>query len=78
MGLAGFANLPEPLSNFADFLRVGEAADLLGVSVSTIRNWEREGKLPARRHPINGYRLFDRRDLETLLKRLVANETKAR
>lgn len=58
------------MPNFADFLKVGEAAELLGVSVSTIRNWEREGKLRAHRNPFNGYRLFDKRDLRAVLKKL--------
>jgi len=66
------------MPNFADYLRVREAAELLGVSPSTIRNWERAGKLPARRHPLNGYRLFARRDLEDLLKKLGAKEAKTR
>ncbi|MBL6758014.1 MAG: helix-turn-helix domain-containing protein [Planctomycetes bacterium] len=66
------------MPNFADYLRVREAAELLGVSPSTIRNWERTGKLPALRHPLNGYRLFARRDLEALLKQLGAKETTTR
>lgn len=45
---------------FDDFLKVSEAAALLGVSVSTLRNWDRSGKLKAKRHPINGYRLYSR------------------
>jgi len=58
------------MPNFADFLKVGEAAELLGVSASTIRNWEREGKLRAHRNPFNGYRLFDKRELLAILKKL--------
>lgn len=58
--------------NFAGFLTVGEAAELLGVSPSTLRNWDREGKLKATRHPVNGYRLYRRDDLEQLIDRLNA------
>jgi len=36
-------------------LTVAEAAELLGVSASTLRNWDRAGKLKASRHPVNGY-----------------------
>lgn len=36
------------------YLTVSEAADALGVSASTLRNWDRSGKLKATRHPING------------------------
>ena len=53
-----------------DFLTVKEAAEFLGVSPNTVRNWGREGKIPERRHPINNYRLYRRQDLESLLKQL--------
>ena len=53
--------------NFAAFLTVAEAARLLGVSVSTLRNWDRQGRLVARRHPLNGYRLYDRGSLDRIL-----------
>jgi excisionase family DNA binding protein len=49
--------------NFRDYLRIKEAARLLGVSEGTIRNWGRQGKLRMHRHPINGYRLFKKADL---------------
>ena len=52
------------------FLTVGEAAEFLGVSASTLRNWDREGKLQASRHPVNGYRLYLKEDLEKLLRQL--------
>lgn len=54
----------EPLDGF---FTVGAAASYLGVSASTLRNWDRAGKLTARRHPINGYRLYNRADLDRLL-----------
>lgn len=53
-----------------EFLTVKEAAALLGVSCSTIRNWDRSGKVRALRHPINNYRLYPRDGLEALLSRL--------
>jgi len=39
------------------YLRIKEAAEYLGVSPNTLRNWGRSGKLAERRHPINDYRL---------------------
>lgn len=51
-----------------EYLTVGEAANFLGVSSSTLRNWDKAGKLVPYRHPINGYRLYRKSDLETLLK----------
>lgn len=53
-----------------DYLTVSEAAAVLGVSTSTLRNWDRVGKLKARRHPINDYRLYRREELEELLRKL--------
>lgn len=53
--------------NLADYLTVGEAAEALGVSRSTLRNWDKAGKLKPCRHPVNGYRLYSREELESLL-----------
>lgn len=56
--------------NLRDYFTTTQAAEFLGVSPGTVRNWERAGRLPARRHPINDYRLFDPRDLKELLARV--------
>lgn len=52
---------------FQEYLRIKAAATVLGVSVNTLRNWERSGKLVAYRHPVNGHRLYRRADLDALL-----------
>lgn len=49
------------------YVTVSEAARLLGVSASTLRNWDRQGKVVASRHPVNGYRLYKRQQLAALL-----------
>jgi len=48
----------------SDLLSVSEAARILDVAASTIRNYEREGKLPARKTE-GGVRLFERETIET-------------
>jgi MerR family copper efflux transcriptional regulator len=53
-----------------DFLRISEAAEYLGVSPNTLRNWESAGKIVAHRHPVNDYRLFRTEDLDALLKKV--------
>ncbi len=39
-------------------LAISEAADILGVSVTTLRRWEKEGKLTSERTPA-GHRRYD-------------------
>lgn len=50
----------------AQFVTLAEAASYLGVSKTTLRNWDKEGKLKALRHPINRYRVYDLADLRFL------------
>ncbi|QDU98787.1 helix-turn-helix domain-containing protein [Lignipirellula cremea] len=52
------------------FLRVKDAAIVLGVSPNTVRAWGAEGKIPEYRHPVNNYRLYKRAELERILKKL--------
>lgn len=44
-------------------VRIGEAATILGVTVQTLRNWEKSGKLLAQRS-LGGQRYYKLRDLE--------------
>jgi excisionase family DNA binding protein len=57
-----------------EYMTVGEAARFLGVTATTLRNWDRSGKLKAHRHPINGYRLYKTRELERLLREIRGEE----
>ena len=56
------------MDKLKDFLRISEAAEYLGVSPNTLRNWENAGKIAAQRHPVNGYRLFKQEELDALLR----------
>lgn len=51
------------------YVKVAEAAEILGVSQGTVRAWAEDGKIPMSRNPANGYRLFRRVDLERFLKK---------
>jgi excisionase family DNA binding protein len=53
-----------------EYLTVKEAAEYIGVSTSTLRNWDRSGKLKAFRNPVNGYRLYDQKDLYRVLEEI--------
>lgn len=52
------------------FLRIKEAAEYLGVSPNTLRNWGRDGKIAEHRHPMNNYRLYRRIDLDRVLRKV--------
>ena len=52
------------------FFTVGEVAYILGVTSLTLRNWDKLGKLKARRNPINNYRVYKFEDVERFLRRL--------
>lgn len=58
------------MTKLSEYLRISEAAEYLGVSPNTLRNWGRDGKIVIQRHPMNGYRLFKREDLDALLKQV--------
>jgi DNA (cytosine-5)-methyltransferase 1 len=51
----------------AGYMRVKQAAQLLGVSPNTVRAWGAEGKIPEYRHPVNNYRLYRREELDKVL-----------
>ena len=58
------------MSKIDEYLTVTAAAEFLGVSPNTLRNWDRDGKVPVHRHPASNYRLFKVADLEELLRRI--------
>ena len=55
------------MPKLSDYVLTAEAADILGVWENTVRAWANHGKLPVRRNPANGYRLFLRSDLQSFL-----------
>ena len=54
----------------SEYVKVAEAAEILGVSLGTVRTWAADGKIPMHRNPANGYRLFKREDLEKFLRNI--------
>ena len=48
-----------------EYLSIGEAADYLGISIDTIRRWDKKGKVTAYRSP-GGHRYFQKNDLDKL------------
>lgn len=51
---------------------IGKAAKLIGVSIDTLRRWDKNGKFTALRHSRSGNRYYNRRDIELFLNDPVA------
>lgn len=60
------------------YVRVKEAAEILGVSPNTVRAWGAAGKISEYRHPANNYRLYRRTDLERVLKQVETSASKTK
>lgn len=58
------------MTKLTDYVKTAKAAEILGVSQNTLRKWAEAGKIPMRRNPANGYRLFKRSDLLRFLAKL--------
>lgn len=49
------------------YFSIKEAAEILGVSPLTLRNWDKSGKFRAQRHPMNNYRVYKLSSLEKVI-----------
>lgn len=56
-------------------ITIKKASKILGVNPETLRRWDRKGKFKAKRHPINGYRIYNEVDIKLLLKKILKGET---
>lgn len=56
------------------FLTVKEVAHMLSVTPLTLRNWDKNGKLSAGRHPMNNYRVYLREDIDRLLTEITTSK----
>ena len=54
------------------YVTIKQASAFLGVSPLTLRNWDKQGKLPATRHPMSNYRIYKIEHIEKLLKDIEA------
>jgi excisionase family DNA binding protein len=52
------------------YLTIKEAANRLGVTPLTLRNWDKAEKLKAYRHPINNYRIYRTEEIELFLRKI--------
>ena len=54
------------------YITIKQASKILNVSPLTLRNWDKNGKLKAHRHPMNNYRVYKIEDLETVIQEIEA------
>ncbi|MBI2023159.1 MerR family DNA-binding transcriptional regulator [Candidatus Giovannonibacteria bacterium] len=52
------------------YLTISQAAELIGVTELTLRNWDKTGKFAASRHPINNYRIYTLEQVGVLMKKM--------
>lgn len=53
-----------------NYLTISQAAKKIGVSSETLRRWDKTGKFPSQRHPINNYRVYNEEQIEFVLNEL--------
>jgi len=53
-----------------ELITINQTSQILGVSIDTLRRWDKSGKLPAIRLKISGHRYYDRNLLAELMPRL--------
>lgn len=56
------------------YINIKEASEMLGVTKLTLRNWDRDGKLCALRHPISNYRVYKIEDIKELIRKIESGE----
>lgn len=52
------------------YYSISEVADIIGVNKETLRRWDKTGKFPSSRHPINNYRVYSASKVTSLVKDL--------
>jgi DNA-binding transcriptional MerR regulator len=59
------------------YFSIKEAAEILGVSPLTLRNWDKSGKFKAQRHPMNNYRVYRLSALESVIEDIEGGTNKS-
>jgi excisionase family DNA binding protein len=59
------------------YFSIKEAAEILGVTTLTLRNWDKSGKFPANRHPMNNYRVYKLSSLERIIEDIEGGSSKS-
>ena len=59
------------------YFSIKEAAEILGVTPLTLRNWDKSGKFTASRHPMNNYRVYKLSSLEKIIEDIENGSSKS-
>ena len=57
----------ENYMKLSGYVLITEAAEFLGVTTNTLKNWQQAGKIKTYLNPINNWRLYKKKDLEDIL-----------
>ncbi len=66
------------MEKLSGYVKIAEAAEILGVSRNTVRAWGEAGRIPMHVNPANRYRLFRRKDLEMFLNQVADSNRRPR
>lgn len=58
------------------YISIKDAAQMLGVTPLTLRNWDKKGILTAYRNPINNYRVYRLDQIELFQRRIENSKNK--
>ncbi len=61
-----------------NYLTVSQAAKEIGVTAETLRRWDKSGKFPSHRHPINNYRVYNGTQVDLFLQEVNQQEASCR
>jgi len=60
------------------YISIKGAANMLGVTPLTLRNWDKKGVLTAYRNPVNNYRVYRLDQIELFQRRIENSKNKSR
>lgn len=58
------------------YLTIKEAANIIGVTPLTLRNWDKKGILTAYRNPMNNYRVYRLDQIQLLTRKIETSKEK--
>lgn len=57
------------------YYTVSKAANRIGVNPETLRRWDKSGKFPSKRHPVNDYRVYTNDQIDNMVREIGSQYT---